>query len=655
MKDASRSNTHSGIPGREAVEDLADHVLRRGEVEEIDAMPEASAEAGSRPEDSTWMLKGSGGELVVAQAKAAGVEYVFANPGSFESGLFDALIDVPTMHVVLGLHEGIVLSMADGYHRVTGKPAFANVHAMVGTAQMMGQLYNANWDGSALVVTAGLLDNETGSDEVVLAAPPGFSQMEVARPFTKMCWEVREPGALPLMVRRAFKVATTDPSGPVYLGMKDSALESRNVQAQVLSAERFLLRGRTRPAKAAIEEAARMLVESRRPLLVVGDDVWKAGAQVELLKLSELLGLPVADQVTAQAEMVAKGLGLDSPFRAFHCFPVRHPHYLGNFRPDSEWMKRGVDLMVCIGCRDFGDRAALQTDDIPSCARVVRIGMNTSAMGRNYPTDLALVGDIKEALADFMEAVTALLTTKRLEEIAARNSAEVSELTAAEWSGTRTAAEKNFGQSPIHPDEISQILAESLDPNAILVCENPTASYKPFEFGFRDNEQMYIGSAGASLGWGVGAATGAKLGAPDRQVVCFIGDGALMYSAAGFWTQARYNVPVLTVVANNHNYQTVRLVYHGYQGKMAARGHYAATYLGEPDIDFVALAESQGVDGEKVKNAREFKPALERGKVLTQEGKPYLIEVATARCGPGASSVWYEAENSRSTASRKPM
>ncbi|MEJ2007986.1 MAG: thiamine pyrophosphate-binding protein [Acidobacteriota bacterium] len=604
--------------------------------------PETSEKMIPGSENSIWTVEGSGGELVVAQARAAGVEYVFANPGSFESGLFDALTDVRSMHVILGLHEGIVLSMADGYHRVTGKPAFANVHALVGTAQMMGQLYNAHWDGSALVVTAGMLDAETGSDEVVLAAPPGFSQKEVARPFTKMCWDAREPGILPLMVRRAFKVATTEPTGPVYLAMKDSALESKKLRAVILPAERFLLGGRARPAKKAVEEAAGMLVESKRPLLVVGDDVWKAGAQPELLELSEQLGLPVADQVTAQAEMVAKKLAMDSPFRAYHSFPVHHPHYLGNFRADSEWMKRGVDLMVCVGCRDFGDREVLQTSDVPSGARVIRIGMNTFAMSRNYPTDVALVGDIKESLTELLEAIAGRLTAERCEAIAGERSAEVSALTAKERAAARTAAQMNFGQSPMHPDEISQIMAESLDHNAVLVCENPTASYKPFAFGFREDELMYVGTAGASLGWGVGAATGAKLGAPDREVVCFIGDGAVMYSASGFWTQARYNIPVLTIVANNRNYQTVRFVYDGYKGKMAARGHYAATYLGEPDIDFVALAESQGVSGERVDNPCQLEPALQRGKAITREGKPYLIEVATARYGPGAESDWHE-------------
>ena len=156
---------------------------------------------------------------------------------------------------------------------------------------------------------------------------------------------------------------------------------------------------------------------------------------------------------------------------------------------------------------------------------------------------------------------------------------------------------------------------------------------------------MWLANTGAGLGWGIGAATGAKLAAPDRQVVCSIGDGSVMYSASGFWTQARYGIPVLTVVWNNKNYQPVRHAYHGYAGRMARTGHYAGMYLGDPDIDFVKLAESHSVKGEKAATAAEFEAALKRGAEATRDGKPYLVEVATARYGGGAESTWYEKFN----------
>ncbi len=109
---------------------------------------EASETAATRADAAgSSLVEGTGGELVVAQAKAAGAQYLFTNPGSFEVGFFDAIIDNPGIQMIMGLHEGIVISMADGYHRVSGKPAFVNVHVIAGTAQMAGQLYNASRDG----------------------------------------------------------------------------------------------------------------------------------------------------------------------------------------------------------------------------------------------------------------------------------------------------------------------------------------------------------------------------------------------------------------------------------------------------------------------------------------------------------------------------
>jgi thiamine pyrophosphate-dependent acetolactate synthase large subunit-like protein len=197
----------------------------------------------------------------------------------------------------------------------------------------------------------------------------------------------------------------------------------------------------------------------------------------------------------------------------------------------------------------------------------------------------------------------------------------------------------------MHPEEVGAVMAKTLDKDAMIVSENLTGNYGAFAFGFRENEPMWLGNTGAGLGWGIGAATGAKLAAPDRQVVCSIGDGSVMYSASGFWTQVRYGIPVLTVVWNNLNYQTVRHAYHNYNGRMAKSGHYAGMYLGDPNIDFVKLAESQSVKGEKVATAADFESALKRGIAATRDGKPYLVEVATARVGGGAESTWYEKFN----------
>ena len=590
---------------------------------------EASETAATRtdmPGSST--LEGTGGELVVAQAKAAGAQYLFTNPGSFEVGFFDAVIDNPGIQLIMGLHEGIVIAMADGYHRVSGKPAFVNVHVIAGTAQMAGQLYNASRDGSALVITAGLNDNEKWSDEVGLGPRPGFDQKDVCRQFTKISWEARTPESLPLMLRRAFKTAATEPGGPVYMAMAHYALETKGVKAQILPEARFMIRTAARPSAAAVQDAAKLLLEARRPLLLAGDEVWKSGAQSELLALSEKLGLPVADSATM----------------GYRNFPAQHPYYVGPFSMGSPLVKRGVDLILCVGARDFGGRVLPSSPEAPD-VKIVRLGIDTASMSRNYPTDLALVGDVKEGLIDLRAAVESMLTKAKMTSIAKTRSEEVRGITTAARVAAASARTKTFGRSPMHPEEIGAVMSKTLDKDSIIVSENLTGAYGSFPFGFRENEQMWVSNTGQGLGWGIGASTGAKIAAPDRQVVCSIGDGSVMYSASGFWTQVRYGVPVLTVVWNNLNYQTVRHAYHNYNGRMAKSGHYAGMYLGDPDIDFVKLAESQSVKGEKVATAADLESALKRGIAATRDGKPYLVEVATARVGGGAESTWHEKFN----------
>jgi benzoylformate decarboxylase len=619
---------------------LNQNITRRGLIRKLTAtgLTAAAAQSIVQPLDATEEAgkglpvpggetkTGTGGELVMAQAKAAGSEYLFTNPGSFEVGLFDAQV-TSGVPLIMGLHEGLVVSMADGYHRASLRPAFVNVHVAAGTAQMTGQLYNAARDGSAMVITAGMLDNEVWSDEGILAPRPGFDQKEIPRQFTKFVWEAREPRSLALMLRRAYKVATSAPGGPVYIAMANYALEAKNIAAQILPAERFLAPSRPRPEAIAVEQTAKWIIQARRPLVVVGDEVWKAGAVADLVAFAEKFSLPVA-----------------SGNAGFRNFPNRHPLHLGGFSMASDYVKGGCDLIVMLGARDFGGRAVPGSPEVPPNARIVRIGLDTLHMGRNYATDLALVADVKESLKDLRASLESMLTAERLETSKKDRDTAVRAESKKMWQEIDGRVKKNSGMSLMHPDELNHIMAKTLEPNSIVVGEvhSGPPHFNIFPWGYREDELGWIGYTSNGLGWGIGAATGAKLGAPDRPVVCSIGDGAVMYSAAGFWTQARYGIPVLTVIWNNLNYQTVRMGFHRYNGNMASTGHYAGMYLGDPDINFVQLAESQGVKGEKANNQTEFEAALKRGIQATKNGNPYVVEAMITRIGGGAESTWHE-------------
>src|SRR5712691_8539841 len=206
---------------------------------------------------------GTGGELLVHQLVAQGVNYAFTNTGSAEAGFFNALLTVPGVQPILLLAESLVLSAADGYAKASRKPAFVNVHLAAGTRQGSGQLQNAYFDGTPMVVTAAMRDVGSYGDHGALVASGGFSQMGTVEDITKRRWEVWDAGGIPTVTRRAFQAADAP-----HMGMTPDAGVIHAIWDALLNAE--------------------------KPLLVCGPDIAAAGAEDEILTLAERLGLPVA-------------------------------------------------------------------------------------------------------------------------------------------------------------------------------------------------------------------------------------------------------------------------------------------------------------------------------------------------------------------------
>jgi benzoylformate decarboxylase len=573
-------------------------------------------------------LTGTGGQLLVAQAKAAGVRYLFTNPGSAEAAFFDALVDAPEIQLIMGLHEGVVISMADGYFKASGEAPFVNVHTIAGTGQMAGQLYNANRDGTPMVVTSGLSDNERYGDFAGLAASPGFSQKDVNRQFTKMSWEIRNPQAIPLAVRRAFKVATTAPTAPTYTAFADYALEAKHVEGIIYPRDQFTIDSQPAPDPHAIEKLAELLLTCKQPVLFVGDEVWRTGAQADVLELAEYLGAAV--------------MGGSDTHRNF---PTHHPQFFGTNRGSG--LPETSDLFVSFGGKTTSWAFNDSEMNWPAVDKTAAIGMDPDHMGRTYPLDLAIVANVKTATRALIEAVKSNGHGQKLEVARSARQEDLGTRIAARKAQTEKTLKGNFNLSPIHPLRLSHELQQTLEGGTIFLNEQFTADQTPISFGFRasHNEKIWIGTSGASLGWGLGAAIGAKLAKPSTPVVLNIGDGSVMYSASAFWTMARYNVPVTTVVWNNHNYQTVRNAFYRLDGSAKKKEQYPGMFLGDPAIDFSLLAKSQGVSGERVTEADAIAPALRRGLDAQKRGEPYLIEVVITRVGGGAASTWHQKFN----------
>jgi benzoylformate decarboxylase len=180
---------------------------------------------------------GTGGELLVHQLNAQGVDFAFTNTGSAEAGFFNALLTVPGVQPILLLMEPLVLAAADGYAKAANKPAFVNVHLAAGTRQGSGQMQNAYFDGTPMVVTAAMRDAGSFGDHNTLGASAGFSQLETVEGITKKRWEVWDARGIPTVTRRAFKDAATYPTGPVYVAYTSQALEEPDVKAYIQAAD----------------------------------------------------------------------------------------------------------------------------------------------------------------------------------------------------------------------------------------------------------------------------------------------------------------------------------------------------------------------------------------------------------------------------------
>jgi benzoylformate decarboxylase len=559
---------------------------------------------------------GTGGELLVHQLVAQGVSYAFTNTGSAEAGFFNALLTVPGVQPILLLAESIVLSAADGYAKASRKPAFVNVHLAAGTRQGSGQLQNAFFDGTPMVVTAAMRDVGSYGDHGALVASAGFSQMGAVEDITKRRWEVWDAGGIPTVTRRAFKDATTFPTGPVYVAYASSALEATDVEALIQAADP--------PQMGLVPDAGVLhaiwdaLSNADRPLLVCGPDIAAAGAEEEIRALAERLALPVATGIFD-----------------YGSFPLHHPNYAGAVETVSE---EPYDVVCCVGYRQ-NTRGSAADLRFGAAGTIIGIGHDPALLGNTFPLDIAVWGNVRHTLA----ALNALgkepdgrqpHLERRRADLRARGEARVEAL--------HDEAAALGSQRPIHPNYLAHVASRVLPENTMVVSESFRNADHLMPFGLDKNQWRLVRTFGASLGHGIGAAIGAQLGAPDRPVVCSLGDGAVMYSASGFWTMARYGLPILTIVWNNLNYQTVRTNFHTFGGEMAKQERYPEVYLGEPEIDFVMLARAQGIEGARVSEPEALEAALRRGVDAIAAGAPYLLDVRVATVGSGAESTWHQ-------------
>jgi len=529
-----------------------------------------------------------------------GVTHLFGNPGTTELPIMHALSDHTSLTYVLGLQESVVVAMADGFCRASGKLAACNVHVAPGLGNALGAIYNANLSGSPLIITAGQQEQGHGLMEPLLYGP----LVDMARPLVKWATEITRIEDVPRIVRRAAKIALAPPTGPVFLSLPGDIL---NKSAALDLGRRTRVDAMTYPSDESLRRLSERIMAAEQPVLLAGTEIVRSDALTEAAELAEVLGAPVYQQTVPHGA---------------HFFS-EHPAFMGALTRIQDQVRSTLspyDLMICIGADVLQMSVWSETDPLPPDLPIIQIGLRDWEMGKNYPAEMALRSDVKETLQKLIPQLRELQNIKR----AKTNVAALENFTQNNWSTNRRQRRQDISaradESSIDPDWLMMRIADCIPADAIIVDEGLTTSKNLLHFLPHRDRYSYFGMVSGGIGWGIAAAVGVQLAQPNRRVVAISGDGSAMYSPQALWTAAHLKLPILFLIFNNQGYRILKerlLAFHG-------NDQYIGMNLREPSIDFTGLATSFGMPAKKITETAQFETAF---KPAVISDAPCLFEI----------------------------
>lgn len=549
-----------------------------------------------------------GSQAFLSILRQNNVDTIFGNPGTTELPLVDALASDHQIRYVLALQEAVVLAMADGYAQASSDLAVVNLHAAPGLGNALGMLYNAQKSGSPILVTAGQHDQSLTLTEPVLWG----DLPRIARPFVKWSGEVNRVEDLPRAVHRACKIAMTPPRGPVFLSIPVDVLTSR---CEVDLGKPTRIAPALRGDRAALEAAAERLAAAHQPILIAGDAVSQSDALAEMTQLAELLGAPVYLE-GAQNTVT---------------FPSTHPLFrgtLGRISPDVRKVLEQHDVLFSVGGDLFTLSLPSAVEPVPPELIIIHLDNDPWELGKNFPTDLAILGDAKASLPELCAMIDARMSDDdRARAVARRATLEAAPVTTRARVVTENATSPESGR--LLPGPVMSTIAALLPHDVMVVEESLSSRGKIRELLSSHDVNGFFGMRGGGIGWGMAAAVGVKLAHPQRPVVALVGDGSALYSYQALWTAANRKLSGLVyVILNNSSYRILKQRTRAQREPAHKADPYLAMDLDDPAVDYVSLSRSFGVDARVVTEISQIKPAIEWG--LSADA-PVLIDIRLDR------------------------
>jgi benzoylformate decarboxylase len=518
----------------------------------------------------------TGRSAFLALLKDEGITHLFGNPGTTELPIMHALADHPELTYIMAMQESLVVAMADGFSRASGRLVACNVHVAPGLGNAIGSLYNAKFTGTPMILTAGQQEQGHGLMEPLLYD----NLVPMAAPLVKWAVEVTRLEDLPRIVRRAAKVAMTPPTGPVFISLPGDIL---NAEAGIDLLASTRIDTRTRPSDAAIKALAQRILKAERPVIITGDEVVKSDALELAAILSETIGCPAYQQSIAYGSH----------------FLSERPCYMGalsRVQSQTRDILAPYDLMIVLGSDPVRMSVYSEIDPLPAGIAIVQVGLADWDIAKNFAVETGIKADVAETL----EALIPALRSIGGPTLAPRAKANVEKLRATNWTSKRAklAADITTRRTamPIDPDWLALQVVECMPKHAILIDESLTSGRYISALRAHHDRYSYHALASGGIGWGLPAAVGASLANPDRPVVCYTGDGSAMYSIQSLWTAAHNKLPLTVVVANNGGYRIIKqrlLAFHH-------NDKFVGMDFADPPVDFTGMARALGLEAIKV-------------------------------------------------------
>ncbi len=547
-------------------------------------------------EQTSELLQTTGAEAVIQSLKAEGVKTIFGYPGGAIMPIYDALFNhLEEVNHILTRHEQGAIHAAQGYARTSGKTGVVFATSGPGATNLITGLADALIDSTPLVcITGQVASHLLGTD-----AFQETDVMGISMPVTKWNCQVTKAEDIAPTLAKAFYIASSGRPGPVLVDItKDAQFEAVDFSYKKCSS----IRSYQPQPKLNVEQvqaAANLLNEAKKPLMIVGQGIMLSNAEEELLTFAEKSGIPVASTLL--------GLGV---------FPAKHPLFVGmvgmhgNYAPNVKTNE--CDVLLAVGMR-FDDRVTGDVSRYAKQAKVVHIDIDAAEINKTIKADVAVLADAKEALAVLTNLVEKQNHQSWLDEF---HQAKQNELQVLSKNRNRDFSDE------LKMDLVIDLLSQKTNGNAVVVTDVGQHQMMAAQFYQYNQTKSNVTSGGlGTMGFALPAAIGAKLANPEKQVVAIIGDGGFQMTLQELGTMMQNNIGVKIIILNNGYLGIVRQ-----WQQMFFEKRYSFTNIQSPD--FVALAASYNIKGQKVEKQEDLSNALDQ---LLNTENAFLLEVKVAK------------------------